>query len=63
MPLSTPALSPELSVSAQIRPEDLPALAAAGYRAVVCNRPDGEGAKVLFGEKVTGLRHAILPPP
>lgn len=32
-----------LSVSPQILVEDLPELAAEGYRAVICNRPDGEG--------------------
>ncbi|MFP3501731.1 TIGR01244 family sulfur transferase [Burkholderia sp. SIMBA_062] len=33
-----------LSVSPQIAVTDLPALHAAGIRAIVCNRPDGEGA-------------------
>ncbi|WP_175699789.1 bifunctional protein tyrosine phosphatase family protein/NAD(P)/FAD-dependent oxidoreductase [Burkholderia ambifaria] len=33
-----------LSVSPQIAATDLPALHAAGIRAIVCNRPDGEGA-------------------
>ncbi|WP_175701490.1 bifunctional protein tyrosine phosphatase family protein/NAD(P)/FAD-dependent oxidoreductase [Burkholderia ambifaria] len=33
-----------LSVSPQIAAIDLPALHAAGIRAIVCNRPDGEGA-------------------
>jgi uncharacterized protein (TIGR01244 family) len=31
-----------LTVSSQIRPEDLPAIAGAGFRAVICNRPDNE---------------------
>ena len=31
-------------VSGQIQPGDIPALKAAGYRSIVCNRPDGEGA-------------------
>ena len=35
-------LSPDLSVSPQITPGDLPALAAMGIRSVICNRPDGE---------------------
>lgn len=30
------------SVSPQIEPEDLPALARSGYRVLICNRPDGE---------------------
>lgn len=37
-------LTPELSVSAQISCADLPALAQAGFRSVLCNRPDGESS-------------------
>ena len=37
-------LTPEFSVSPQIRPEDVAGIAAAGYRAILCNRPDGEDA-------------------
>lgn len=36
-------LNPDLSVSPQIQPADLPALQQAGIRAIICNRPDGEG--------------------
>lgn len=36
------ALTPELSVSPQIRPEDLPELAAQGFQVVINNRPDTE---------------------
>lgn len=35
-------LTPDLAVSAQIRPEDLPALAEAGFRVLINNRPDDE---------------------
>ena len=35
-------MSDELSVSAQIVPEDIVALKEAGFRSIVCNRPDGE---------------------
>lgn len=31
-----------LSVSPQVRPENLPELARNGYRVIICNRPDGE---------------------
>ena len=31
-----------LSVTGQITAADLPALAAQGYRTIICNRPDGE---------------------
>jgi sulfide:quinone oxidoreductase len=37
-------LSAALAVSPQIAVADVPAIAAAGYRAIICNRPDGEGA-------------------
>jgi sulfide:quinone oxidoreductase len=35
-------LTPELSVSPQIAASDLEAIAAVGFRSVICNRPDGE---------------------
>ncbi len=37
-------ISDKVSVSPQITPEDMPAIKAAGFRAIICNRPDGEGA-------------------
>ena len=37
-------LTAELAVSQQIAASDLRAIEAAGFRAVVCNRPDGEGS-------------------
>ena len=37
-------LTAELAVSQQIAAHDLRVIAQAGFRAVVCNRPDGEGA-------------------
>ncbi len=36
-------LTPELSVAAQIHTPDLPEIARAGFRTLICNRPDGEG--------------------
>ncbi len=35
-------LSPDLAVSPQILPEDIPQLAAAGFRVLINNRPDDE---------------------
>jgi uncharacterized protein (TIGR01244 family) len=35
-------LSPTVSVSAQLSPGDMPALAASGFGRVISNRPDGE---------------------
>ncbi|EGD04923.1 hypothetical protein B1M_09032, partial [Burkholderia sp. TJI49] len=42
--MSIHKLTDTLSVSPQIKAADLPALHAAGVRAIICNRPDGEGA-------------------
>lgn len=35
-------LTPDFSVAPQIGPEDVAGLAAQGFRAIMCNRPDGE---------------------
>ena len=35
-------LSPQFAVSPQISAEDVPAIAAAGYTTILCNRPDME---------------------
>lgn len=37
-------LTSELSVSPQIAASDLAAIKAAGFRAIICQRPDGEAA-------------------
>lgn len=36
------ALTPDYAVSPMIDPEDMSAIAAAGYTTLICNRPDGE---------------------
>ncbi len=44
-------LTNELAVSPQILAADLPAIAEAGFRSVICNRPDCEGAdQPLYAE-------------
>ena len=35
-------LAPTVAAAPQLTPEDMPAVAAAGYRVVINNRPDGE---------------------
>ncbi|MEZ5773890.1 MAG: TIGR01244 family sulfur transferase [Hyphomicrobiaceae bacterium] len=42
MQLETRKLNEQVSVAGQIGPADMVAIKAAGFRAVVCNRPDGE---------------------
>ncbi|HZX26016.1 MAG TPA: TIGR01244 family sulfur transferase [Telluria sp.] len=60
-------LTSELSVAPQIQPADLAALKEAGFRAIICNRPDGEGAdQPLFAEigeaaRAAGLETCYLP--
>lgn len=65
--MATQILTPTLSVSPQITPDDVGTLAERGYRSVVCNRPDGEGAdQPTFAEiqhacQAAGLEAAYLP--
>ena len=42
--MDTRRLTAELSVAPQISAADMQAIASAGYRSVICNRPDGEGS-------------------
>lgn len=41
--MSIHALSPAFAVAPQISPGDVQAIAAAGYKSIICNRPDDEG--------------------
>ena len=65
--MNTKALTAELSVAAQISTADLQTIAEAGFRSVICNRPDGEGAdQPVFSEieraaKDWGLQVRHLP--
>ncbi|WP_183253712.1 TIGR01244 family sulfur transferase [Brevundimonas basaltis] len=60
-------LDGRLSASPQIAPEDMPAIAGAGFRSVVSNRPDGEGpdqpsaAEIEAAARETGLAFAHVP--
>lgn len=60
-------LTPDLSVSPQIDPEDVAALASAGYRVLINNRPDAEVGPDLdhdrFAElaKEAGLDYFYIP--
>ncbi len=47
-----------LAVSPQIRASDLPELKQQGYRAIICNRPDGEGADQPGFEEIEAAAHA-----
>ena len=60
-------LSPTVSVSAQLSPGDLPALAAAGFGRVISNRPDGEdpgqpsAAAMEAAARAAGLGFVWIP--
>ena len=60
-------ITARLSVTPQVMLSDIPDVAAAGYRAIICNRPDGEGAdQPTFAEieqaaKAAGLEAHYLP--
>lgn len=54
-------LTSGLAVSPQITPEDIPAIRAAGFRTIFCNRPDGEDAdQPAFADIAAAAREAGL---
>ena len=68
MNLVTKAVSGHFSVTAQVSVGDVPNIAAAGFKTLINNRPDGEGGpsqpKSAELEKVCtalGLRYVYLP--
>lgn len=60
-------ITDDLSVAPQISAQDIAAIAAAGFRSVICNRPDGESsdqpccADVEAAVKVAGLAWGLQP--
>lgn len=60
-------ITDDITVSPQIMPEHLQQIADAGYRAIICNRPDGEGAdqptfdEIAAAAKSVGLEARYLP--
>lgn len=60
-------LTAGLCVSPQILPDDMQAIKDAGFRAIICNRPDGEGAdqptfeEIAAAAKKAGLEATYLP--
>ncbi len=68
MTLSVNQHTPQFATAGQIGAEDVAAIAAAGYRSIICNRPDGEGGQsqpassaVAEAAKAHGLAFAYLP--
>ncbi len=60
-------ITDDFSVSPQITPEDIPDIAAAGFRSIMCNRPDGEApgqpdeAAVAEAARAAGLETCSVP--
>ncbi len=60
-------LTDDYAVSPQITPDDIAAIAEAGYVTVVCNRPDGEVPQDVQAEAIrkaaeaAGLRFVLNP--
>ena len=60
-------ITPDYAVSPQIEPTDLPAIAAAGFRVVICNRPDAEvpqelsAAVIGIAAEAAGLGFVVNP--
>ncbi|WP_241263215.1 TSUP family transporter [Parahaliea mediterranea] len=60
-------LAPGVGASEQIDPRDMPAIAAAGYKVVLNNRPDGEvpgqpgSAEIAAAAAAHGLEYRYLP--
>ena len=60
-------ITPDYAVAPQIEPEDMPAIAAAGFRAVICNRPDAEvpselsAAVMAIAAEAAGLGFVVNP--
>jgi uncharacterized protein (TIGR01244 family) len=62
------ALTPDFAVAPQLGPEDMAAVAQAGYKSVIINRPDLEGgpdqptaAAVSEAARLAGLRVEYQP--
>lgn len=60
-------LTDMLSIGPQILPDDVAALKEAGFRAIICNRPDGEGAdqpsqeEMALAAQAAGVEFRYLP--
>lgn len=45
-------ITPTYSVTPQISPDDIPAIVDAGYKVLICNRPDAENPPQLWAEEI-----------
>lgn len=52
-------LTADFFISGQVKPADIPALAAQGIKSIICNRPDNEGFfQPAFADIETAAREA-----
>lgn len=57
----------DYAVAGQITAEDVPAIAAAGFRTLICNRPDDEqpgqprASEIEAAAKANGLEYRFIP--
>jgi len=68
MTIAVQPLSPDLSVAPQLVPQAMTAIAQAGFKSVINNRPDFEGgpqqptnASIEAAARAAGLAYAFLP--
>ena len=60
-------LTDDYAVSAQIQPEDVAEIAAAGYKTIICNRPDNEDpgqpdhGSIEAAARAAGLTFRFIP--
>ena len=60
-------ITDNLSVSPQVSAQDLPAITSAGFRSIICNRPDGEEPgqptheEIAAAAAANGLKMLYLP--
>lgn len=61
--MSVQSLSPHFAVAGQISVDEVPAIAQAGFKSIICNRPDGEGGpgQPTFASIERAARQAGLP--
>jgi uncharacterized protein (TIGR01244 family) len=67
VPMEIRQITEDYSVAGQITPEDVAAIAGAGFRSIICNRPDGEAAEqpdhgsVEAAARAAGLTFRYIP--
>ncbi len=65
--MNVQSLSPEFAATGQITPDQLPEIAAAGFKSIICNRPDEESpgqpafSEVARAAEQAGLQARHLP--